>query len=67
MNLSKKQKQTQTEKGLFAKGQGRGNEMDWELGVSGFKLLHLEQINSKVLMCSTGIYIESHGIDNDGK
>ena len=32
--------------------QGRG--MDWEFGVGKYILLHLEQINYKVLMYTTG-------------
>ena len=32
--------------------------MDWESGVGRCKLLHLEWINNKVLMYSTGTYIQ---------
>ena len=32
--------------------------MDWEFGVGRCKLLHLEWINNKVLMYSTGKYIQ---------
>ena len=31
--------------------------MGWESEVSGCELLHLEWINNKVLLCSTGIFI----------
>ena len=41
--------------------------MDWEFGVSRCKLLHLKTINNKVLLYSTGNYIQSLGIDHDGK
>jgi len=41
--------------------------MDWEFGVSRCKLLHLEWINNEVLLYSTGNYIQSPGIDHDGK
>ena len=41
--------------------------MDWEFGVSRYKLLHLEQINNKVFLYSMGNYIRSPGIDHDGK
>ena len=33
--------------------------MDWEFEVGKCKLLHLEQINNKVLMHTTGNYIQS--------
>ena len=32
--------------------------MDWEFGVGRRKLLYLEWINNKLLMCSTGNYIQ---------
>ena len=41
--------------------------MDWEFGVGRCKLLHLEWINSKVLLYSTGNYIQSPGINNNRK
>ena len=40
--------------------------MDWEFGVGRCKLLHLEWIN-KVLLCSTGNYIQYPGINHNGK
>ena len=43
---------------------GRG---DWEFGVSRYKLLHLEWMGIAVLLHSTGNYIQSLGIDHDGK
>ena len=52
---------------MVAKGQGGGSGMYGKFGVSRCKLLHLEWINSKVLLYSTGNYIQSPGIDNDGK
>ena len=50
----------------------RGREREWghtvwEFGISRCKLIHLESINNKVLLCSTGNYIQSPGIDYDGK
>ena len=39
---------------MVAKGEGGGGGMDWEFGVGRCKLLHLEWINNKVLMYSTG-------------
>ena len=38
-------------------GGGGGSRMDWELGVSRCKLLHLEWINNETLLYSTGNYI----------
>ena len=51
---------------MVAKGEGEGSGMDGEFGVSRCKLLHLEKINNKVLLYSTGNYIQSLGIDHDG-
>ena len=63
MNLSTKQKQTCGCQG----GGGRGSGMDWEFGVNGCKLLHLEWISNEILLYSTGNYIQSLGIDHNGK
>ena len=41
--------------------------MDWEFGVGRCKLIHLEWINNKVLMYSTGNYIQSPVINHNGK
>ena len=46
-------------------GKGMGDRLG--SGVSGCKLLHLEWINNKVLLYSTGDYIQSPGIDHNGK
>ena len=64
MNLSKKQKQTHIhgEQTCGCQWEWGGNGMDWEFGVSGFQLLHLEWIGSEVLLCSTGNYL--FGIDH---
>ena len=43
---------------VVAKGEEGGRGTDWEFGVGRCKLLHLEWINSKVLLCSTGNYIQ---------
>ena len=50
----------------MAKGK-QGVEWTGSLGFSRCKLLHLEQINNKILLCSTGKYIQSPGRDHDGK
>ena len=53
---------------LGTKGErGRSRGMDWEFGVSRYKLLHLEGIRNEVLPYSTGNYIQPPGIDHDGK
>ena len=41
--------------------------MDWEFGVSRCKLLHLEWINNKALLYTTGNYIQYPGINHNGK
>ena len=40
--------------------------MDREFGISRFELFHLEWISNEVLLYSTGNYIQSLGIENDG-
>ena len=52
---------------MVAKGEGGGRGMDWEFGVVRCKLLHLEWINHKVLLYGTGKYIQSPGINHNGK
>ena len=68
MNLSTEQKQTHEygEQTCGCHGGGEGRGMDWEFGVSKCKLLRLEWLN-KVLLYSTGNYIQYPGIDHDGK
>ena len=41
--------------------------MDWEFGVNRYKQLHLEWINSKVLLYSIGNYSQPPGINHNGK
>ena len=53
--------------GLVAKGVGRRSGIDWEFGVNVCKLLHLEWIDSQVLLYSIGSYIKSPGIDHGGR
>ena len=52
---------------MVAKGEGGGTGMDWDFGVGRCKLLYLEWINNKVLLYSTGNYIQSPGINRNGK
>ena len=69
MNLSTKQKQIHRhrEQTSGCQGAGVGSGMDWDFWVNRCKLLHLEGIDNKVLLYSTGNYIQSPGIDHDGK
>ena len=41
--------------------------MDWGLEVNRYKLLHLEWISKEILLYSTGNYIQSPGVEHDGK
>ena len=41
--------------------------MDWKFGISGYKLLYGEWINSKVLLYSTGNYVQYSVIKYNGK
>ena len=52
---------------MVAKGEAGGSEMDWELGVSRCKLLHLEWTNNKVLLYSTGDYVQYPVINHKAK
>ena len=67
VNLSTKQKQIHKHGEQTCDCQGKGGRewMDWESGVSRYKLLHLEWISNEVLQYSTGNYIQSLGIDRD--
>ena len=40
--------------------------MDWEFGIGRCKLLHSEWINNKVLMYSTGNYIQYSVMKHNG-
>ena len=50
-----------------AKGAGGEGGMDWEFGISRRKLLRIEWINNKALLCSTGNYIQYPVINHKGK
>ena len=52
---------------MVARGQEGGSGMDLESGVSRCQLLHLEWISNEVLLYSIGNYIQSLGIDHDGR
>ena len=67
MNLFTKQKQTHRHREQTYGCQGGARGTDWEFGVGGCKLSHLEWVNNKVLMCSTGNYIQYPAINHNGK
>ena len=69
MNLSTKQKQITGIENILvvAKGEWGGSGMDGEFGFGRCKLLHLEWISYEVLLYSTGNYIQSLGIDQNGR
>ena len=48
-------------------GEGCEGGMDWEFGVSRCKLLYREWINNKILLYSTGNYIQYPVINHNGK
>ena len=52
---------------VVATGEGGGRGMNWEFEVGRCKLLHVEWINNKVLLNSTGNYIQSPGTNHNGK
>ena len=70
MNLSMKQKQTHKHRkqtGHCPKG-GRVREVkDWEFGISRRKLLYIGWIKNKVLLYSTGNYIQYPVANHNGK
>ena len=58
---------TDTERLVVAKGEGCGGGMDWEVGISRCKLLHLGWISHKVLLYSMGNYIQYPMMNYNGK
>ena len=70
MNLLKKQNQALRHRAQTCgcqRGKDGGGGMDHEFGASKCKLLYIGWINSKVLPCSTGNYIQYHVITYHGK
>ena len=67
MNLSMKQKLTHRHREQTFGYQEGGGGMDWEFGISRYKLLYVEWINHKVLQYSTGNYIQYPVINHNGK
>ena len=46
---------------------GMGGGMRWESGISRCKVLYIGWINNKILLCSTGDYIQYPVINHHGK
>ena len=70
MNLPMKQKQNQghTEETCGCQGGGgRGRRKDWEFGISRCEQLYIGWMNNKVLLYSTGNYIQYLVINHNGK
>ena len=69
LNLSMKQKQTHRhrEQACDCQGAGVGGWMDWEFGISRCKLLYIDWIKNKVILYSTGNYIQYPVINHNGK
>ena len=51
---------------MVAKGEEGGSGMDWDLGISKCKLLHLEWMGNELLLYSTRNSVQSLGIDMIG-
>ena len=52
---------------MVAKGEGSRGGKDWEFGIGRGKLLYIGWINNKVLVYSTGNYIQYPVINHNGK
>ena len=52
---------------MIAKGGEDGGRKEWEFGISRCKLLYIGWINNKVLLYSTGNYIQYPEIKYNGK
>ena len=52
---------------VVTKGEGSGRGLNWEFEISRCKLIYIEWINNKVLLCSTGNYIQYPVIKHSGK
>ena len=63
--LRNRNRLTDIENRLVVANGGRG--MDWEFGIGRCKLLYIGWINNKILLYSTGNYIQYPGINHNGK
>ena len=59
--------ETDIENRLMVAIEGSGGGRDWEFGISRCKILYVEWINKKVMLYSTGNYIQYSVINHNGK
>ena len=52
---------------VVAKGEGCERGMDWEFGINRCKIVYTEWVNIKVLLHSTGNYIQYLQVNHNGK
>ena len=52
---------------MVANGKGVVAGMNWEFGISRYKLLSIEWINNKALLFNTGNCIQNPEINHNGK
>ena len=52
---------------VLPRRRGSGEGKEWEVGVSRCKLVYTDWINNRVLLYSTGCYIQYSMINHDGK
>ena len=52
---------------MVAKGEGMWEGMDWEFGISRYKVLYIAWVNNKVHLYNTGNYIQYPVINHNGK
>ena len=52
---------------VIAKVEGGGRGKTWKFGISRCKLVYIEWINNKLLLYSTGNYIQYPMINHNGK
>ena len=52
---------------MVTKGERGWGGINWEFGNSRYKLLYIKYINNKVLLYSTGIYLQYPVINHNGK
>ena len=69
MNLSMKQNRIRDIENrlVVAKGEAGGRGMNWEFGISRCKLVYIDWLNNKVLLYSTGNYIQYPVINHNIK
>ena len=69
LKLYTRQKQTHRHREQNCGYQTRtgGSGMAWEFEVSRCKILHLEWISNETLLCNTGNYIQSLGVEHGGR